>query len=364
VKLSDEKLLSGLVAPKDAAKDLTAEEYFLLSRIQSEVATKDLLPLCPWPKKETIERLHSLIEKKAVEWVEKQDLDRDFLHAIRMKENNLENANHYEILEVHPRASAQEIKKSYLDLSRKFHPDRFFSKNLGAYKQKLELIFSKIQKTYAVLKNPIEREAYDQRLSLQPKPNKPAEEKTKTKRKSMDPEFERLGKAEYHYKSGLAQQKDRDFLGAANSFALAMQLNSEREIYKKAYEQMKPLVAREKAKQTLEKAKAKYENRGADKEILSMAEEALHSDPSLAEAQLLSAKLILELNLVDRVRDAKERLLRAKASLPKDLEPTFQLGKAYLALGESKAAQKEFEEVLKRNPKHIQAKKHLDKLLE
>ncbi|MBN8555224.1 MAG: DnaJ domain-containing protein [Deltaproteobacteria bacterium] len=374
------------VAPKDITEGLTAEEYFLWSRLQSEIDVKDLLPLCPWSEDETLKKLESLIQKNSAQWVaasskknsfkssadfsnvldeedknpELKKLDREFRLSVLVKESELEKLNHYEILEVYARATEKELKESYLKISKKFHPDRFFSKNLGAYKKKLDLIFSKIQKAYGVLKNPIERKAYDQRLSIQsPSPETPA---AKPKKKILDPEIQKIGKAEHYYKAGLAQQKERNYLAAGNSFALAFQMNPSRDIYKKAYEQMKPLMAKEKGKQTLENAKIKFENLGASKEILSMVEEVLHSDPGLADAQLFSGKLILDLGITERVRDAKERLLRAKAVLSKDPEASFQLGRAYLALGDFKAAEKEFEETLKRNPSHLLAKKQLDKL--
>src|SRR4029078_10702732 len=67
----------------------------------------------------------------------------------------MEYRDYYEALGVSRTASADDIKKAYRRLARKFHPD--VSKEKDA-----EAKFKQLQEAYEVLKDPEKRAAYDQ----------------------------------------------------------------------------------------------------------------------------------------------------------------------------------------------------------
>jgi curved DNA-binding protein len=67
----------------------------------------------------------------------------------------MEYKDYYKILDVSRTATADEIKRSYRKLARKYHPD--VSKETNA-----EEHFKEVQEAYEVLKDPKKREAYDQ----------------------------------------------------------------------------------------------------------------------------------------------------------------------------------------------------------
>lgn len=70
-----------------------------------------------------------------------------------------ESLTFYEILQVSPNASQAEIRKAYLKLSLKFHPD----KNPNNVEEAKEQ-FIRIGKAYEVLSDPIQRQSYDREL--------------------------------------------------------------------------------------------------------------------------------------------------------------------------------------------------------
>ena len=73
--------------------------------------------------------------------------------------------NHYELLGVEPGADVHAIKAAFYDLARVFHPDRYFSKHLGSYRQKLEQVFARLTEAHDVLTRAGSRAVYDAQLA-------------------------------------------------------------------------------------------------------------------------------------------------------------------------------------------------------
>ena len=46
------------------------------------------------------------------------------------------------------------VKKAYFALSKEFHPDRYFKKNIAGYKDRLDTIFKKVLEAYEILMDP------------------------------------------------------------------------------------------------------------------------------------------------------------------------------------------------------------------
>ncbi|MFQ6107994.1 MAG: DnaJ domain-containing protein, partial [Candidatus Aminicenantales bacterium] len=90
--------------------------------------------------------------------------------------------NLYQILDVSPSASKEEIKKSYFNMARRYHPDLFNRKLSTDEKQNIEQVFSSITKAYRTLIDEAGRKDYDSKMSrLSPEGKRDAAKKAETK---------------------------------------------------------------------------------------------------------------------------------------------------------------------------------------
>ncbi len=74
--------------------------------------------------------------------------------------------DHYKIMGVSRSASAKEIDSAYLRLSKEFHPDKYFGRDIGEYAGMLERIFDALTKARDTLSDPDKRKRYDEILKL------------------------------------------------------------------------------------------------------------------------------------------------------------------------------------------------------
>jgi CheY-like chemotaxis protein len=96
---------------------------------------------------------------------EKQPLPPDLIADIERLSSQLMLADHYAILGVSESASADDVKASYLRLTKRFHPDRWFARDMGPYRKRMEAIFSRATEAYEVLRDPARKLEYDRSLS-------------------------------------------------------------------------------------------------------------------------------------------------------------------------------------------------------
>ncbi|MCP4606708.1 MAG: tetratricopeptide repeat protein [Proteobacteria bacterium] len=77
---------------------------------------------------------------------------------------NLKTANLYELLGVDPDVLRKDLRLKYFDLSKRFHPDKAFGKNIEGLRQKMEIIFRHLTAAYDKLSNSTSRAEYDQSI--------------------------------------------------------------------------------------------------------------------------------------------------------------------------------------------------------
>lgn len=73
----------------------------------------------------------------------------------------LDDLDHYTLLGIGQETDKKGIKRAYFELAAIFHPDRYFKKNLGSFKPKMEALFNRITEAHDTLVDAEKRAEYD-----------------------------------------------------------------------------------------------------------------------------------------------------------------------------------------------------------
>ena len=122
---------------------------------------------------------------------------------IRVKRGPLQNA--YVRLGLTPEATGEQIKKAYLDVAKRFHPDRAQGR-LAALLPELQTVFRLLKDAYEQISSPVARDKYDKQLKAGGKPSRKEDSVTAVK-------------------MGEVLLKKRDFDGAINKLRHAVDLD-------------------------------------------------------------------------------------------------------------------------------------------
>lgn len=304
--------------------------------------------------------------------------------------DGLEQSTYYEILQISREAPPRAIKRAYYKLSREFHPDRFFRRELGPYKPKLEQVFAKINEAYRVLSDASTRADYDARSfaeevgpsgqmsmathevafsSTQPmrRAKKTGQVQAK-RRKAQAPAFlvkaqkqlaERLRKARKAYMLGQRHYEAGEYEEASGLFQRAMMLDPKNE------------DAAEKFRLSLERGRnTKAEQhwllgeeaikREQHQEAAGHFREAVGCKPTKGKYYFSFGKLVWEQTM--RHRTAIELLRMAVEKEPNRMEFLVELAKAYESVGMPTSALKAFERASQIDPQNDDVKKALKRL--
>lgn len=337
------------------------------------------------------------------------------IEAIDELYNRVRSGDIYSVLGVSPDADVQYIRKVYYELSRSWHPDQFYRRDIGAYKQKLEDIFVGINRAYTILTDPRRRSDYDTehgslaRADPKPAPRRPGSDDDvgkvggdaqpiehevafrardratkdrkdatqqvlvaaprRRRRRGRIPGMERvheqvmtrLGKARRHFVTAEREAAEGNFVAAASNAYVAMTFDPEEPRYRALWEEFDPKGRTQLATQHIQLAESamSYHN---IKAAVHNYQKACEAGPPNAEPYYQLARLLMQ---SEEDRDEREimKLLRRAAELsPRSTRVRLALADFYLEQGLLANARREFEEVLRIEPGNAEAKAGVKKV--
>ncbi|MGH9333534.1 MAG: DUF4388 domain-containing protein, partial [Vicinamibacteria bacterium] len=142
--------------------ELASKNVVPTSRISASAA-KEQIPAPDLRKAETSEAVGRKPSDARAQTpsTEPSELERGLIEDIAAKHASLETASFYDLLEVGPGASDEEIKRGYYAMAKKYHPDRHHLPHLREVQGLLEELFAKVTGAYQELSDPGSRRRYD-----------------------------------------------------------------------------------------------------------------------------------------------------------------------------------------------------------
>jgi curved DNA-binding protein CbpA len=299
------------------------------------------------------------------------DLDVETQQRILEFEARLE-APYHEILGVDVRAEPKAIKRAYFKLSREFHPDRYFRKEIGDFGARLQRIFRKLLEAQEMLSDPTARAELERSLAQappQPPPTaaapgpkaSPAEVQRRLRLFARHAKVvtERKQRAKRYFESGMSAFQAERWLEAASSVRLAMAFDPGNEAYRDSFIDVQQRAYEERAKQLVKDGEAALEVRDYPR-ALALFEEALYFRPQDAELHHRTARLGWRTG--EDLRKAKE-LAQAACDLRPDEAPYRRtLGQIYKTAGLEANARRELRRALELDPSDKEARNELGSL--
>jgi curved DNA-binding protein CbpA len=304
----------------------------------------------------------------------------------------------YELLGIDPMADTKAIQAAYYDLSRKWHPDRFFRREMGLHGEQLEMVFATITKAYKTLTNDAKRIDYDKEMrekgllkegvdgathrvkssggpsfsttlrddpeagnrvrARRERPKVGSMHKDKIRRSARERVKKDLGdkkkKAREYWEAGMKELAENQPTKAASSIHLALQYDPENEEYKKKFQEVAAQSKTAQSENLLAEARSAKQLGGA-KKALALFRKA-------CERELDDPKGYKELSELETLvaQDPKAALKWLKVAVdrsPDRVEWRLELAEMYIQQKNKPAARREFDEVLKLDPKNATAKK-------
>lgn len=382
--------------PRFDAQRLTPDERSVFNAIGRVAKIGDVLRGCGLPESRAIATLLALRMKGAVAparvqqsqpppvasdvaMLEQVDLDDAKKKEILELERLIEHANHFEALGTPNHAAPEVVKKAFYEASRKFHPDRFFGKNLGSFRARLEKIFRHLTDAQATLTDPAKRKAYleahreitdthglqAKAASEAPPPPKPrtaeddardAERRARLLRHPYLAKNSRVNEMVTRAKGHMAKG---DFNLAFNDLQLAVQMDDRNAEAKQLYAEVRKKHDHQRALDELKRGDNAMEL-GDSNAALGYYRTASTLSPSLGAAAFKAAGL-----LVRHGSDPKEASVLAQRAVeaePNKVEYRALWAQVLDAAGMKSLAKKQWEEVVRLDPNHPEGKKQVKRI--
>lgn len=266
-------------------------------------------------------------------------------------------APYHELLGVSPEADRRELRKAYFALSKEFHPDRYFGRELGPFAASLERIFRRLTEAYEMLADPAARQAARDSRAAEAQSRAAAGRAGSPLllRLRAEREARRL-KAKSFFETGMAAAGAERFAEAAAAIRMALAFDPDNALYRERFAGVQTRAREERARKLLAEADAAYEMREfAD--ALEAYEAALAEAPGEPRAHHRAA--LLAFRVRGDLRAAREYALRACELEPGVAGHHRLLGQIYAAAGLRRNARRELTRAIELDPGDAEARRDL-----
>ncbi len=170
--------IDGRLGPRDLARETGLPEFSVeraLEKLESlgvieridPNAPPPTAPPPPPPPKPAAPQFSQLLEAKYDPAELEEACDVPVQHRKRVLDlyYRLDDIDHYTLLGVTREADKKTVKRAYFELAGVLHPDRYFKKNLGSFKPKMEVLFARVTDAHDTLVDKDRRVDYDAYLA-------------------------------------------------------------------------------------------------------------------------------------------------------------------------------------------------------
>ncbi len=270
--------------------------------------------------------------------------------------------DHWTVLGLKPGASAEAVKAAYFEASRRFHPDRYYGKNLGSYQGRLERIFHRLSEAHSVLSEALK--------GAPPAASGARGADGETDRQRSEERRARLARHPYLARgaraAALVAEAEKHIAGAAPEKAMGLLTKAQALGGHRAVAKAPALQAQASRQQNARRAEVEMQralDAAEGRDAVRAAEaytRAAELDPSRADAAYEAARWIVRAN--GAVAEARILAQRAVELRPEHVPSLLTLAEICLKSGMSSVARRNLEAVLAREPKNAEARKLLRQL--
>jgi curved DNA-binding protein CbpA len=302
------------------------------------------------------------------------DLSKDVCKELLFLDASLGKLNLYDLLGVRPGTSAEQMRKRYHELSRIFHPDRYYGKKLGSHGPRMSRVFQAVTRAFETLSDPARKAEYDRKTDVplteeelaaaaaeqaarQRDEQRTAERRERLRRRN--PLMRQHAKVKGFVEQAERAESREDWRQAANLYRLALGHSPGDAALEARLAEVDGKAAALRAEDLVQKAEAASVLGDHDR-ALAMLEEAIGLVPKHLGAHLARGSLLAARGApTDEVLEAARQ---AVASDRKSARAWMMYGRALLKDGNKKEAKTAFTRALEINPKSEDAQEALKKL--
>ncbi len=274
-----------------------------------------------------------------------------------------------ELLDVPRGSEPNVIKRAYFKLSKEFHPDRYFRREIGSHAERLERIFKKILEAYEMLSDPDLCQVENQRTvapcpepSAEPTPEAP-KPLTKLERLQQRMPFKidqavfasRREKAKEIFRAAERSMEAGRLVAAEASIRIAISFDPGRAEFKEALGSLRIRAAGSRATKLLA-APSERMSSGELREAMKLLEDVLIYRPHDPELNERAARVCLQLGEFNLAMGYVETLLERT---PDVAAHHTLLGRIYREQNDLAAAVSAFEAALKLDEEDLDARRAL-----